>query len=205
LPYNQLLARSDGFIAVYKPVSLDSSTMLPRYFTRLPSTHFFGLLAQHHSSTIPSVGDYMSVPLLALGSNGTEVTHFDIRVASAEVDVSGVSDYGLSHRRSVSYLLVPWLQPFSLGTINGGHSRLVWITSGKGRPFGIALGRQSTNHSDPTVSYQSPLDRTALDLGDYGAALVEQAPLGPLFVFHEGEGKLLGGVRRTPDLFMLEY
>jgi hypothetical protein len=179
--------------------------MSPKYFTRLPSTHFFGLLAQHSSSTIPSVGDYMSVPLLALGSNGEEVTHFDIRVASTEVEAPGDSDYRFSQRRSLSYLLAPWLRPFSLGTINGGHSRRVWITSGQGRPFGIALGRLGTSHSDPTLSYQSPLNRTALDLGKYGEALIKQAPSGPLFVFHEGEGKLFGGVRRTPDLFMLEY
>ncbi|QRV82545.1 hypothetical protein RhiJN_10560 [Ceratobasidium sp. AG-Ba] len=205
LPDDQLLFQSDSFIGVYKPVAPDSSVMEDKYVTKLPSTHFFGLLTQRRSSNIPSMPDYMSVPLVALSSSGAEVTHFDLCIPPHDAANDLKDDYRLSHRRSASYLLVPWMKPFSLGTINGGYSRLVWITSTEGRPFGIALGRQCVGNGDPTLSYQAPLDRTELDLGEYGKALIEHAPSGPLFAFHEGEGKLLGGVRGVPDLFMINY
>ncbi|KAG8745426.1 hypothetical protein FRC10_008136 [Ceratobasidium sp. 414] len=204
LPNDQLLFQSDSFIAIYKPVSPDSSVISTRFLTRLPSTHYFGLLAQRRSSAARSLSNYTSVPLLALSESGAEVTHFDIRLPS-DAENTGADDYGFSYRRSVSYLLAPWMKPFSLGAINGGHSRLVWITSAEGQPFGIALGRLCAGNSDPLQQYEAPLNPAELDLGEYRKALLEHAPSGPLFAFHEGEGKLLGGVRGTPDLFMMEY
>ncbi|KAG9090445.1 hypothetical protein FRC06_001081 [Ceratobasidium sp. 370] len=205
LPNDQLLFQSDSFIAIFKPVSSDSSVMSTRFLTRLPSTHYFGLLTQRRSSAVSSLPNYMSVPLLALSESGAEVTHFDIRLPPSDAENAGTDDYGFSYRRSVSYLLVPWMKPFSLGAINGGHSRLVWITSAEGQPFGVALGRQCQGNSDPLQLYEAPLNPTELDLGEYRKALLEHTPSGPLFAFHEGEGKLLGGVRGTPDLFMMEY
>ncbi|KAG8704946.1 hypothetical protein FRC08_001935 [Ceratobasidium sp. 394] len=203
LPNDQLLFQSDSYIAIYKPVSPDSSVISTRFLTRLPSTHYFGLLAQRRSSAAPSIPNYMSVPLLALSESGAEVTHFDIRLSPSDGENTG--DYGFSYRRSVPYLLAPWMKPFSLGTINGGHSRLVWMTSAEGQPFGIALGRLCQGSSDPLQLYEAPLNPTELELGEYRKALLEHTPSGPLFAFHEGEGKLLGGVHGTPDLFMMEY
>ncbi|KAG8770118.1 hypothetical protein FRC12_004506 [Ceratobasidium sp. 428] len=205
LPDDQLLFQSDSFIAVYKPDSLDSSDMVTKFITRLPSTHYFGLLGQRQSSTIPFAFDHMTVPLLALSENGAEITHFDVRLASSDVESAGANDYGFSYRRSASYLLASWMRPFSLGAINGGYSRSVWITSSEGQPFGIALGRLCIDNGDPALSYEAQLNPTELDLGKYKEALVEHAPSGPLFAFHQGEGKLLGGVRGVPDLFMMEY
>ncbi|KAG9089005.1 hypothetical protein FRC07_012423, partial [Ceratobasidium sp. 392] len=203
LPGDQLLFWSDSFIAVYRPDSSDSSVMSTKFLTRLPSTHYFGLLGQHRSSAIPFVSNSMTVPLLALSESGAEVTHFDVWLASTEG--SGTTDYGFSYRRSISYLLAPWIKPFSLGAINGGHSRMVWITSTEGQPFGIALGRHCPSNSDPALSYEAQLGVAELDMGKYKEVLVEHAPSGPLFAFHEGEGKLLGGVRGVSDLFMMEY
>ncbi|KAF8606176.1 hypothetical protein BDV93DRAFT_521027 [Ceratobasidium sp. AG-I] len=207
LPHDQLVVQSNSFIAVYRPAPPPSSTIMLKYNTPLPSTHFFGLLTQRRSSSIlPNLED-LSIPILALGGNGSEITHFDLRISS-DIDNFGTHDYGLSHRRSVSYMLVPWLHPFALGTINGGHSRLAWITSGaagRGEPFGIALGRRCTGNGDPEALYQAPLDRAALDLGAYGKALGRESPSGPLFAFHEGEAKLFGGVMGSPELFILEY
>jgi hypothetical protein len=177
--------------------------MESKYWTPVPSTNFFGLLAQYRSSSI-TVSSHMSVPILALSTDGTEITHFDLRVACSDLEGSEI-DYGLSHRRSVSYMFSPLLQPFSMGTINGGHSRLVWITSGSGQPFGIALGRVCTGQYSPSTSYQAPLNRAVLDLDEYAELIRECSPSGPLFVFHEGEGKLLGGVRGAPDLVMIAY
>ncbi|QRV96547.1 F-box and WD-40 domain protein [Ceratobasidium sp. AG-Ba] len=205
LPNDQLLFRSDTFIAVYKPVAPDSSVMATKSVITSPSTLFFGLFTQRRSANVPFMSDYMSVPLLALCSNGTEVAHFDLCVPPFDTEDGLVSDYRLSHRLSTSYQLVPWIKPFSLGTINGGHSRLVWITSTGGRPFGIALGRLSVGNGDPTLSYQTQLGLTGLDLGDYGKALAKHAPSEPFFAFHEGEGKLFGGIRGIPDLFMMNY
>lgn len=204
LPHDQLLVQSDSFIAVYRPAPPPSTTIMLKYNTPLPSTQFFGLLTQRRSSSLAPDRKDLSIPILALGSNGSEVTHFDLRVSS-DVENFGTHDYGLSHRRSVSYMLVPWLHPFALGTINGGHSRLVWITSGRGGPLGIALGRRCTGDSDPEALYQAPLNRAALDLGAYGEALTRESPAGPFFAFHEGEAKLLGGIMGSPDLFILGY
>lgn len=178
--------------------------MESKYWTPVPSTNFFGLITQHRSSSI-ALSSHMSVPIWALSTKGTEITHFDLRVASYDSEGSETNDYGLALRRSVSYLLSPSLPPFPMGTINGGHSRLVWIAEGSGQFFGVALGRICTGQYSPYTSYQTPLDRAALDLGEYGRLIKEHAPSGPLFVFHEGEGKLLGGVRGAPDLVMLEY
>ncbi|KAB5591779.1 hypothetical protein CTheo_4771 [Ceratobasidium theobromae] len=204
LPCDQLLVCSDSFIAVYKPVSRVTTAMESKYWTPVPSTNFFGLITQHRSSSI-ALSSHMSVPIWALSTKGTEITHFDLRVASYDSEGSETNDYGLALRRSVSYLLSPSLPPFPMGTINGGHSRLVWIAEGSGQFFGVALGRICTGQYSPYTSYQTPLDRAALDLGEYGRLIKEHAPSGPLFVFHEGEGKLLGGVRGAPDLVMLEY
>lgn len=178
--------------------------MILKYTTALPSTQYFGLLTQHRSSTIVSYLEDLSVPILALSDSGTEISHLDLRISS-DIESFGTRDYRLSHRRSVSYMLVPWLQPFSFGIINGGHSRLVWITSGREGHFGIALGRRYTGNADPEALFQAPLNRAALNMGAYGEALSRRSPSRPLFAFHEGEAKLFGGVLGSPELFILEY
>ncbi|CUA74839.1 hypothetical protein RSOLAG22IIIB_05734 [Rhizoctonia solani] len=205
LPYDQLLVISDSFIAVYKPVTSLSTTMERKYWTHVPTETFFGLLTQRRSSNITTLG-HMRIPILAFGSTGTEITHYDLRVPSSEPEGSEPDDYGLTHRRSFSYLLSPSLGVFSMGTINGGGYRMAWITTGISRLLcGIAFGRASLGNYDPSKSYQAPLDRFLLDLGEYGDLVKMHSPSGPLFAFHEGEGMLLGGVRRGCELIMLQY
>ncbi|KAF8606174.1 hypothetical protein BDV93DRAFT_521023 [Ceratobasidium sp. AG-I] len=207
LPHDQFIVQSDAFIAVYKPMPPPSTIIVIKYHTPVPSTHFFGLLTQRRSSSIVPSSETLNIPMLALSENGSDVTHFDLHVSS-DIEDHGTHDYRLSPRHSFSYKLVPWLQPFALGTINGGHSRLAWITSGaagRGEPFGIALGRRCMGNGDPEALYQAPLDRAALDLGAYGKVLGRESPSGPLFAFHEGEAKLFGGVMGSPELFILEY
>ncbi|CAE6349667.1 unnamed protein product [Rhizoctonia solani] len=205
LPCDQLLIYSDSFIVIYKPITPSTTTMERKYWTHLPTETFFGLLNQRRSSSITTSG-HMRVPILAFSSTGREITHYDLRVPYSDTENSEPDGYGLTHRRSVSYLLSPALGAFAMGTINGGCHRSVWITTGSGfRPFGIALGRRSTDSHDPSISYQAPLDRALLDLSNYEDLIMTQKPLAPLFAFHEGEGMLLGGVRRGSDLFMLAY
>ncbi|KAF8606175.1 hypothetical protein BDV93DRAFT_553939 [Ceratobasidium sp. AG-I] len=207
LPHDQLVVQSEDSIAVYKPVPPPSTTIMLKYDPPLPPTYFFGLLTQRCSSSIVPYSENLNIPILVLGGNANDLTHFDLHVSS-DIEGFGTHDYRLSPRRSFSCSLVRWLQPFALGTINGGHSRLVWIVfgpSGRGGPFGIALGRRCPGNGDPEARYQAPLDRAALDLGAYGKALSRKSPSDPLFAFHEGEAKLFGGIMRSPRLFILEY
>ncbi|CAE6512466.1 unnamed protein product [Rhizoctonia solani] len=205
LPYDQLLVYSDSFIAIYKPVTPSTTTMERKYWTHVPTETFFGLLTHRRSSNITSSG-HMRIPILAFSGTGKEITHYDLRVPCSEPEGSEIDDYGLTHRRSVSYILSTSLDAFSMGTINGGCYRMAWVTMGAGgQPFGIALGRISLGNYDPSTSYQAPLDRALIDLGDYKELIMMQSPLGPLFAFHEGEGVLFGGVRKGSDLVMLQY
>ncbi|KAH7322274.1 hypothetical protein B0J17DRAFT_244845 [Rhizoctonia solani] len=205
LPCDQLLVYSDSFIAVYKPLTQLTTVMERKYWTRVPSETFFGLLTQRRSSSITATG-HMRIPILAFDSTGKEITHYDLRVPCSDPEGSEPDEYGLTHRRSVSYLLSPGLNPFSMGTISGGCYRMVWITMGINRqPAGIALGRISLGNHDPSTSYQAPLDRALLDLGGYADLIQTQTPSGPLFAFNEGEGMLFGGVRRGSELIMLQY
>ncbi|CAE6463575.1 unnamed protein product [Rhizoctonia solani] len=205
LPYDQLLVYTDSFIAVYKPVTHSTTTMERKYWTHVPTETFFGLLTQRRSSNLTN-SSHIRIPILAFDSSGTQITHYDLRVPCSEQGGSEPDDYGLTHRRSVSYLLSATLGPFSMGTINGGCYRLVWITTGTNRrPCGIALGRTSLGNYDPSTSYQAPLDRFLLDLGNYADLIKTHSLSGSLFAFHEGEGMLLGGVRRGWKLIMLQY
>ncbi|KDN47215.1 hypothetical protein RSAG8_03694, partial [Rhizoctonia solani AG-8 WAC10335] len=202
LPYDRLLVYSDSFIAVYKPMTPLTTTMERKYWTRLPTETFFGLLTHRRSSNITASG-HMRIPILAFGSTGAEIIHYDFRVPCSE---SEPDDYGLTHRRSVSYLLSTSFSAFSMGNVNGGCYRMAWIMMGVNRqPCGIALGRTSLGNYDPSTSYQAPLDRSLLHLGDYADLIKTQTPSGPLFAFHEGEGMLLGGVRGGSGLIMLQY
>ncbi|KEP49956.1 hypothetical protein V565_089520 [Rhizoctonia solani 123E] len=203
LPCDQLLVYTDSFIAVYKPVTPSTTTMERKYWTRVPSETFFGLLTQRRSSNLTN-GGHIRIPILAFDNTGTQITHYDLRVPCSEPGEP--DDYGLTHRRSVTYLLTAGLGPFSMGTINGGCSRMVWITAGTNRQAcGIAFGRTSLGNYDPSTSYQAPLDRFLLDLSSYAALIKAHSLSGPLFAFHEGEGVLLGGVRRGWKLIMLQY
>ncbi|CAE7101614.1 unnamed protein product [Rhizoctonia solani] len=205
LPYDQLLVYSDSFIAIYKPITHLTTTMERKYWTHVPTETFFGLLTQRRSANITTSG-HMRIPILAFSSIGTEITHYDLRIPCSELVGFEPDDYGLTHRRSVSYLLSPSLSPFSMGTVNGGCYRMAWVTMGVNRhPCGVALGRTFLGNYDPSTSYQAPLDRSMLDLGDYQDLIKTQYPAGPLFAFHEGEGMLLGGVRRGWRLIMLQY
>ncbi|QRW24246.1 hypothetical protein RhiXN_10570 [Rhizoctonia solani] len=205
LPCDQLLIYSDSFIAIHKPVAPSTTVMERKYWTHLPTETFFGLLNQFRSSSITNSG-HMRVPILAFSNSGEEITHYDLRVPYLEAEGSEPGSYGLTHRRSFFYLLSPALGAFSMGTVNGGCYRSVWITTGSSfQPLGIALGRRFANSYDPSMSHQAPLDRALLDLGDYGDLAMIQGRPGPLFAFHEGEGMLLGGTRGGSDLVMLEY
>ncbi|GAB1524038.1 hypothetical protein RhiTH_007190 [Rhizoctonia solani] len=199
------IAHPEGFIAIHKPVAPSTTVMERKYWTHLPTETFFGLLNQFRSSSITNSG-HMRVPILAFSNSGEEITHYDLRVPYLEAEGSEPGSYGLTHRRSFFYLLSPALGAFSMGTVNGGCYRSVWITTGSSfQPLGIALGRRFANSYDPSMSHQAPLDRALLDLGDYGDLAMIQGRPGPLFAFHEGEGMLLGGTRGGSDLVMLEY